>query len=49
MAADLAQILQLDDAAYVSALGKILKTSPPAVWPIAYAELQNVFHLPITF
>jgi hypothetical protein len=32
MAANLAQILQLDDAASVSAVRKILEASHPAAW-----------------
>jgi len=49
MAADSAQILQLDHAACVSAVRKILETSHPALWPIAFAELQNGLFSPITF
>jgi len=49
MAAGLEQNLQLDDVAHASAVRKVLETSHPAVRLIAFAELQNVFLLPITY
>jgi hypothetical protein len=42
MATDLAQILQLNDAVYISAVRKILETSHPAAWAMCLVAYQNL-------
>jgi hypothetical protein len=42
MAANLTKILQLNDAAYVSAVRKILEASHPAAWTMCVVAYQNL-------